>query len=298
MSMLTIILQLYIIIALGIIIDKIFKLDNKILTYIGLYLCLPALGFYGVYHGQYNWQTVVIPAIYVLLNCVMIVIAYVYAKLFRYNFKEQGVITALAWAGNNGNFGIPVILFLLGEKALAVTTLLILVNTIFLSGPGAYFLGREPNSLKQSILKVIKLPLIYAVLVGLLLNINHVFLPDAILQPIKTLGDALVPIQLILLGTFLARVKFTQIHWKLVSPTLIFKLIIMPALGYVFLVLFTVPLDQNAYVLLIEAATPFAVTTVTLADLYQNNPKQVAMANALSLALAPITLSILWWFIN
>ena len=56
--------------------------------------------------------------------------------------------------------------------------------------------------------------------------------------------------------------------------------------------------DDSAYVMLIEAAAPFAVLTVSLADLYNRKPDQVALASFISLIGAAITLPIFWWLVR
>ena len=298
MEIVTAIIQLYIIIALGLIVTRIFKADNKILTYLALYITAPALTFYGVYIGEYNWNSVVIPAIYIFVNLGMLFGALAYTKIFKYNFEDQGMISVLSWAGNNGNFGIPIVLFLLGEEALAMAALLILVNAIFIMGPGAYFFGREKNAFKKSLIKLAKLPLLYAIAVGLFFNLSGINLPTFIVQPMKILGEASIPIHLMLLGTFLAFVKVTDINWRLVSPALIFKMVLMPLLAYGLIRLASLPLERDTYVLLIESATPFAVMTVSLASLYKHRPEQVAVANVMSLIIAPLTISVMWWLIG
>jgi hypothetical protein len=268
MPVVSIIIQLYLVIAVGYLLAKIFKVDNKILTYFAVYFSLPCLMFYGVYTGGYDWKIIIMPAVYVLLNILVLVFAYLYAKIFRYNYEDQSIISVLSWAGNNANFGIPVIVALLGPAALPVTALMVLVNTVFMIGPGAYLFAREKGSFKKTCIKILKLPLIYAVALGLIFNIFKVHLPELVTGPIQLIGQALVPTQLILTGTFLVGLKYTKIDWKLITPSLVFKLIIMPWLGWLLIKLLGLPFDNNAYVMLIEAAAPFAVLTVSLADLY------------------------------
>ena len=298
MQIISVIIQLYIVIAIGYLLTKIFKVDNKILTYFSVYFSLPCLMFYGVFPGNYDWKILAMPAVYILLNIIIMFLAYVYAKVFRYNYEDQGIIGMLSWAGNNANFGIPVIVALLGQSALPVTALMVLVNTIFMVGPGAYLFARENGSFKKTIIKVFKLPLIYAIILGLLMNVLKINLPQLFIEPIKIIGQALIPIQLILTGTLLVGIKYTKIDWKLISPTLIFKLIMMPVIGWLLIKSFNLPFDDSAYVMLIEAAAPFAVLTVSLADLYNRKPDQVALASFISLIGAAITLPIFWWLVR
>ncbi|NQU99839.1 MAG: AEC family transporter [Parcubacteria group bacterium] len=298
MQIITIIIQLYFIIALGVILSRVFKLDNKIISHLVIYILGPALVLYGVYIGEYNLQTAIIPGIYILVHLIILLLAYIYSKIFKYNFEDQSIILFLAWAGNNGNFGIPVVLFLLGEEALAMASLLVLINSVFIYGPGAYFMGRKKNAFKKSVIKVIKMPLLYSVILGLILSLFKIEVPDFVINPIKIVGEAAIPLSLILLGTFLAKVKINKIKWSLVAPALIFKLIIMPIIALILLRIMNIALSRDACVMVIMAAAPLAVMSVLFADLYKKNPKQVALANFLSLLFVPITLTLFWWFIN
>ncbi|MBT4121282.1 MAG: AEC family transporter [Candidatus Magasanikbacteria bacterium] len=294
MEICLVILQLYIIIGAGFFFAKKFDFDNKILNYFIIYLGLPSLVFVAMYNGDYNLGTFVWPLLYIFVHILILLVVYFYTKISKRSFDDQGIIMLLSSGGNNGNFGIPVILFLLGQEALAIASFLLLVNVIYLMGPGAYFLGREKGALKKSIIKVLKLPLLYALFLGLIFNFGKISIPGFIIDPINLVGQAYIPVQLVLLGTFLAGVKMKKIDWSIVMPTTLFKLVVKPVLAWLVVYIIGLPFEIGAMALFIQSAAPAAAMTVSLADLYDKKTEQVALTNFVQLMVVIITLPLLW----
>ena len=299
MEIITIILQIYFIIFCGFLLQKKFNVNTKVLTYAGVYIFLPSLIFSGLITKPLEWSYFLAPVIFFFASIATLLISVIYTKFAKYKFDDKSIINFTSWGANAGNFGIPVVYFLLGDDGLIPTFLIVVVNAVLMYTLGAYLMAREEKeALRQSIIKVLKLPMIYAFIFGIIFNVFQINIPSFIIEPINTIADALHPCQLILLGTFIAQIKLKEFNKKIVFPSLSFKLLIMPALALLLIKLFNITDTLLAGVILIQSATPIAVNCVILSDFYNRNPKQVAISVFLSTVLALITLPIFWYILK
>ena len=125
-------------------------------------------------------------------------------------------------------------------------------------------------------------------------NCGKISIPGFIIDPINLVGQAYIPVQLVLLGTFLAGVKMKKIDWSIVMPTTLFKLVVKPVLAWLVVYIIGLPFEIGAMALFIQSAAPAAAMTVSLADLYDKKTEQVALTNFVQLMVVIITLPLLW----
>ncbi|MGF1643084.1 MAG: AEC family transporter [Thiotrichales bacterium] len=189
---------------------------------------------------------------------------------------------------NSGNMGLPLVLFAFGETALQAGIVLFIVEMVLHFTLGMYLMDHRTHPLR-----LLKMPMIQATLLGLLLSGLHVTLPDAIANTVKLLGQVSIPLLLFSLGVRLLDVNLRD--WRLGA----LGAIAGPAAGIVsaLLVLPWLTLDtHHTAMLLIFAALPPAVLNVLVAEQYQQEPERVAsivmLGNLASLIVIPATL----WF--
>ncbi|MBU0653669.1 MAG: AEC family transporter [Gammaproteobacteria bacterium] len=189
---------------------------------------------------------------------------------------------------NSGNMGIPLVLFAFGEQALQAAVVLFIIEMVLHFTVGMFIIDHHTKPLR-----LLKMPMIQATILGLLCSGLHVTLPDAIANTIKLLGQVSIPLLLFSLGVRLLDVNFRD--WKLGT----FGAIVGPAAGVacVFLISPLLALDNTQYAqLLIFAALPPAVLNVLVAEQYQQEPQRVAsivlLGNLASLVIIPAVL----WF--
>ncbi|EIJ32861.1 AEC family transporter [Thiothrix nivea] len=187
---------------------------------------------------------------------------------------------------NSGNMGIPLVLFAFGEQALQAAVVLFIIEMVLHFTVGFYILDHRTKPLR-----LLKMPMIQATILGLLFSSLHVTLPDALANTVKLLGQVSIPLLLFSLGVRLLDVNFRD--WKLGT----FGAIVGPAAGIasVFLVSPLLTLDANQHAqLLIFAALPPAVLNVLVAEQYQQEPQRVAsivlLGNLASLIIIPAVL--------
>jgi predicted permease len=191
--------------------------------------------------------------------------------------------------GNTGNLGLPLALFAFGDTGLGMAVVVFAVMVILSSTIGLWLVagGAAPG-------RVLREPLLWATLLGGLFLSMGWHTPDWLTRALGLIGQMAIPLLLITLGVAIARLKpglIGQAVW-LSGAKLGLGLITGVTVGRIF------GLEPVAFgVLVLQMATPVAVTAYLLAERYRANPDAVAglvmISTLMSVASLPILLSFL-----
>jgi len=136
-----------------------------------------------------------------------------------------------------------------------------------------FSLGIYIFSGQLKLLGVIRIPIVIAVILGLLFNIAQIGLPHWLALPIDMLGQVAIPLMLFSLGVRLTRVSWSDYQQGLAIAVL------CPLVGVSLALLLCAiiplsPLHQS--ILILFGALPPAVINFMLAEQYQRDPDAVA----------------------
>lgn len=216
------------------------------------------------------------------------------AKLLRLPPKLDSAITLTTIFSNANNYGLPVLLLAYGNTGMVngatyVIGQIILVNTL-----GLYVASRSNFRPKQAVGVILKTPIIYAVLVGVLLFTTHATIPGGIADALKMLGDAYPAIVLLILGIQLGRIKsWSQINrrkdvWLAVG----LRMVIVPLISALCIWVLSIH-GILASILLVQSSMPAAVNTIVLANKYGSDEETVTLTVAVTTLLSFVTLPLL-----
>jgi hypothetical protein len=133
-------------------------------------------------------------------------------------------------AGNVGYFGLPVAMALLGEQAAGIYMLSFIGVTLYDTTLSYYFLARGKLTTKQAVRRVLRLPIIYAMIIGVGLSSLHVALPLPLLKFWEIAKGAYVCLGMMLLGLALANQKRLGWDLPLLGISLFGKFLLVPLL--------------------------------------------------------------------
>ncbi|HYN89435.1 MAG TPA: AEC family transporter, partial [Ardenticatenaceae bacterium] len=105
---------------------------------------------------------------------------------------------------NAGNYGLPVTLFAFGETGLAIASVYFAASSMMQSSLGVYLAARGNATARQAAAATFRVPLVYAALLGIALNLADIALPAWLAKSADLLGQGAIPIMLALLGIQLA----------------------------------------------------------------------------------------------
>lgn len=204
------------------------------------------------------------------------------------NMRQQTYLAPFTF-GNTGNLGLPLSLFAFGAEGLSFAMIVFAVSAIF-----SFTFGIWVVSGGGSLMKALKEPMVGATLLGTLFLWQGWRTPDFLTNTLDLIGQMAIPLMLITLGVAVARLKPGRIAQAFVLSFVKYlvcagvALVIGLALG-----LSDVPLA----VLILQTATPVAVTAYLLAEKYGGDSEAVAglvvVSTLMSVAAIPLLLTFL-----
>ncbi|MBE3095954.1 MAG: AEC family transporter [Planctomycetes bacterium] len=190
---------------------------------------------------------------------------------------------------NNGNYGLPVVLFAFGREALTHATVYFVTNAVLMFTVGVFLASAGRKSARQALAGIIKVPAVYGVGAAAVVMATGLVLPLAVMRPIELLSDAAVPVMLLVLGMQLDRAGLPE-RPMLVGLAAVLTLVVSPlmAFGLGHLLHLAGPARQAA---LLEASMPSAVVNTILALEFDIAPTFVTSVVFVSTMLSPITVA-------
>lgn len=214
------------------------------------------------------------------------VATFVFVKTIGLNFRT---FFSPMLFGNTGNIGLPVCLFGYGSAGFDFAIIVFAVMAIYNFTFGIWIVsgGGSP-------IKMLKEPLIPAVLLGTLFLVNDWQTPEFLTNTLELIGQMAIPLMLITVGVAIARMKGTgiiQVIWPALG-----KFILCLGCAVFSVWLFELPKVAGA-VLILQVTTPVAVTSYLLAEKYGADAEAVAslviVSTLFSVLYIPISLAFL-----
>src|SRR5208283_1153213 len=154
---------------------------------------------------------------------------------------------------------------------------------------GIFLASSGLSSLRGALLSVLRVPSIYASAAAIVLIFTGVVTPSFLMRPIKLLGDAAIPVMILVLGMQLERAA-KPAGLRLVGLAVGLRLVVSALLGFLFVQLLGLSgTARQAGVL--QSAMPVAVVTTILAVEFEVEPAFVTSVVFLSTILSPLTLT-------
>jgi predicted permease len=215
-----------------------------------------------------------------------IVIAFFFAITLAFKLDRQTFLAPLSF-GNTGNLGLPLALFAFGDLGLGYAVVVFAVMAIISFTFGIWLVSGGGNPLSS-----LKEPLVGASLAGGLFLWMGWETPTVITNTLSLIGQLGIPLMLITLGVALARL----------SPSDIARMVWLSALKVVICVAVAWPIglwfqlnDVAFAVLVLQVATPVAVTSYLLAEKYGADADSVAglvvVSTLMSVGFLPLILA-------
>ncbi|MBZ8179997.1 AEC family transporter [Oscillatoria salina] len=281
------------IIIIGLIAGKTLSLEKQSLSQLVIYILSPALIAGSLYRTNLSSESTTNLVIgYTITTLVLFLLTWGLSKILRLPPIVQKSLIATTLFPNTGNLGLPVNDFAFGTPGLERAIIYLIIASVFTfaSGPALLAGGGIISRLRLTL----KIPLFWAILVGLLLRLLPIALPENIDRAVEMLGRASIPLGLLILGLQLAQTSFKVGIYEAFAAAM--RLLISPAIAYaVGLMLGLADLDLQ--VLVLQSAMPTAVNTVVLVTEFGGDAPRVAKTVVVSTVLSFLTLPLVLWAI-
>lgn len=251
------------------------RLDAQTLSRAAFYLFGPALVFDSLAASDVSGQEFgQIAAALILSTLVLWLLGALLARLLRLQGPTQAAFLAAIVLMNAGNYGLPVNLFAFGQEGLSRAALYFTVSALLSASLGVYLTARGRASARLALARVARVPLAYAAILGLVINLGNLTMPEPLLKAIHLLGQASIPTMLMVLGIKLAETfRSRQRAFPLAALATVtgMRLLLAPAIAWAAAwIMGLETLTRNVVVL--ESAMPTAVITTILATEFESDP--------------------------
>lgn len=263
-----------------------------------LNIFLPALCLKILYTSEINREIILVPAtawITILSGLLFSMVIYGLLENKMYmDSSEKGVLILSSAFGNVTYLGLPLLTGLYGNEAakyalfydlLASTPLLWLVGVLIASKYGE----NKKFNIRESLKTIASLPPVWAIGIGILLNLSKISLPDFLLNTLSMLGNLVAPLMIFSIGLALQipRVK----HAFIIIPAVIIKLAVVPFVS--FFVACMLGLKGIALAsCLVEGAMPTMVLSLLIAGRFKLSVPMSAFIIVVTTVLSFITLPV------
>ncbi len=262
-----------------------FEYKVQFVTRLTMNLSVPALIFTALIKTEIDPAALKVVAIasalaYLGVGLLLVVIL----RLMRFNLRT--FLAPLVF-GNTGNLGLPLAFFAFGQAGFEYAVVVFAVMGFI-----SFTLGVWLVSGNASPLGAVKQPIVWATVVGSLFLTQGWSLPRWSMNTLELLGQVAIPLMLITLGVAITRLKPAALGRAFGLSLL--KLVVcvcVPAAIGIWMGLPPIALAA----LVVQVATPVAVTSYMLAEKYGADPEEVAglvvVSTLLSIVAIPLILA-------
>lgn len=283
------IFPLYILIAMGYFAAKYLDVNLHSMAVIAIYFLSPVVVFGAISKLEFQAAYLLLPVVLFFISAFIGVFSYLISqKLFA--SKLANLIGMTSTNGNSGYFGLPIVLALFGPSALGVYLMMTTFIELSTNTVGYYLLARGNFSIKESLLKVCKLPPLYGMVLGLVWSFAGWGVPDIFYTYWDHFSGAWVVIGMMLIGVAMGKMPFFKFNIKLISVMMAVRYIVWPIAT-----MSVVLLDRHVLgmfdgqihtLLLLLGVVPHAANAVAYASQLEVCPEDTATVVLISTAFA------------
>lgn len=285
LTLLVKIIPLYIFILLGYLANRYARVNREAIAILLIYILVPLVVFGGTTDANLNVGTLSLPFLFFFLACGMCFTFYKLAARI-WSGSEKNIIAYCAGTGNTGYFGLPVAIALFGAQVAPLIILSMFGFLVYEASLGFYITARGNLPIKTSIMRVLKLPTIYAFALGLLANILGIRFSHDYNSFFTHIQGAYSVLGIMLIGFGIGELSKLKFDIKFIGITFLARFIVWPLVIMLIIILdhYTLQLynPQIYKVMLLMATVPLAANAVAFSTILKVHPEKMALAVLLS----------------
>ena len=296
----TVMTPLFIYIIMGYVGGKFLKLERETIATFLFYLINPLAIFHNLAHTKIEHTLFLIPIIFFVLSCLICIIFYYLGKRI-WNNEIQNIIAYSAGTGNVGYMLFPIIIALFGQEYAAPFFLIVVGISLYENSLGFYISAAGKYTARNSLIKLMKLPTLYAFILGASFSYFDIQVYSVITTFTNNVSGLYTVVGMMMIGLSLAPIKRLKIDFKFLGVSILARYIVWPAVMFG-----TIIIDRNIthlysnnlhQLFMISAFIPMAVTSLVLATIFEIHPEKVAMSVMITTVTAIIYIPLIIKFI-
>ncbi|GHC39176.1 AEC family transporter [Aidingimonas halophila] len=208
--------------------------------------------------------------------------------------QEAALLAFSAGTGNTGYFGLPIAMVLLPPEGVTLYLFSLLGITLYEFTVGFYISARGRFSVRQSLTRIVRLPLIYAFLAALLASALQIDIPEAVLDGMEVFPSTYTLLGMMIIGMTLGNVAIRQWDARFITACVAARFLLWPLVSLI-AVLVLQPFGISEHLqttLLLLGVVPMAANVVVVAMELEIRPEKGAIAVLVTTLAAPLVVPI------
>jgi len=287
-----VILPVFITVAIGFIAQHFLRLDLKTLSRFALYVLVPCMVFTAMARttiALIEFSQIVI--FYVIASALLYGISEIAARALRLDSAAASSFHIAILFTNCVNVGFPILLLAYDASAVERGLIYMILMQIVLQTFGVYLAARGNANWRDAARRVAQMPGMYALALGLAVNAFALPIPATLFDPLKLVGDSILPFLLVVLGMQLAEVNLRG-QWLVASVATFIRLVVAAIISIgVANVMGLQGITRNT--LILENSMPTAIFGVALAQEFDAAPDLITTVIFISTLASMFTLTVL-----
>jgi len=290
---------LYVFVFVGFLAGKL-KVEGRSIVIILIFLITPIAFFNIGINTAVKTHYIILPFLSFFLS-VTLCLSYLFISRKIWDDKIRNLAAFSAGSGNSFSFGLPIIITFFNREVVGVYTLTAMGIFAYEYTVGAYIMIRSNYDIKQSLKRVLKLPMMHTFALGLILHKLGIQIPANMKSFFDNAQGCYVALGLITIGISLSNLSSSKIDWKFVWIVLSAKFIISPLIISILVFLDLTywhfyPKEIN-YAMLVLAFMPPSINTVISATMNNNSYEHAAVSVMIGVVIAMVIIPFLLFFV-
>ncbi len=293
---LEVVLPIFVLIGLGCLMQRAFRLDLYTLSKMNFYFITPAVVFLSMYQSQMSAELLgSVTGFYVLYVLLLWGISMLVSRSLKFSRGLRAAFTNSLILDNSGNYGLPInqLAFKGDPLAASVQALVMTFQSLvtFTYGVMSVQRAKSGGTLKAALIGFLKMPVPYALVLGMALHVLNLPLPYFVSKPMGYIADSMVAVALLTLGAQIVKYPLRLDRFD-VYVSVALRLLIGPAIGFGLILLLGLK-GVPAQALLLASGMPTGVNSTILAEEYDNEPDFASQTVLISTLLNIVTMTAL-----
>lgn len=285
------IIPLYVIMGFGFVAGKLLHVKKESIAPLLIYIIAPIIVFNAALTTDLTVGALTLPVLFfTIASCIAIVFLHI-GKYFWHD-STRNILAFTAGAGNVGYFGVPVAMTIFNESAIGLVVLSVLGIILYENSVGFFITAKGTHTAQDALKKVLKLPTIYAFILGLTVNLMGISFGQIYADSIFSFRGAYTVLGMMLIGLGLAGFSSFAVDYVFLGLTFLAKFIIWPL---IMLLIITADIyylhiysPEIHRVIVLMSVVPLAANTVAYATELKAQPEKAALTVFLSTIFALI----------
>lgn len=294
---LTTIVPIVIIASLGALLDHFWTLETRTISRLAIYVVSPALAFQGMANSTIGTVNLGELLLFTVLSTSMITfVTWLITYLLRLDRVTASAFILSTSLLNVVNYGIPLNEFAFGPIGRELAIVVGIFGGLYSYTMGVFLASWGRASIKQALTNMLTVPMVYAAVIGLAVNLGSLPIPTLLTNVTGVLSDAAVPMMLLLLGVQIYRSSI-QGQWTVIAGASLLRLIGGAVAGFLFAYLLGLE-GALRQVAIVGASMPTGVTAVVLATEFESDAQVVSSTVLFSTLLSLVTLPVVIYLVS